>query len=188
MKEGEQRIGFDPLGRQVIFTENGERIANKLSDIEIDYIQRELIGDQKSLGEILEEMKDVYPEFYRAPRDYDYSTVVLALESVLRMYPELLKRRTDSVADNLLTRYPDSFSGRKVEADEVLICFDWIFRTDVVEDVGPVTKLEALSLFRKLPQNVQEGIRLRYFDIAISGAEEQEVADGGRYAVTVKRA
>ena len=145
-----------------------------LSGIEIDFIGGELRNDQKSLGQILQELKEAYPGFYKSPETVSREEIVEAIEMVLRRHPEIVKQTTASIHTRLLSKHPVELSGKMVGEGEVIIPFEWVIAGVVSGDVGPVAVLEALNIFRKLPVNIQGAIRCQH---------QESARESGRYRV-----
>ncbi len=170
LKGEDLKIFFLPLQGQLKIGP----ITFDLSGIEIDFIQAGLENDQKSLGQILSELKEAYPGFYKSPETITREEIVEAIEMVLRRHPEIVKEPIASLPARLLSKHPVELSGRMSGRGEVVIAFEWVVSGVMREDVGPVATLEAINIFRKLPVNVQAGIRVQH---------TKSASEGGRYCV-----
>jgi len=149
-------------------------VTFQLSGIEVDYISAALENDQKSLGQILEELKEAYPGFYKHPEAITREEIVEAIEMVLKRHPEIVKDPIASLQARLLSKHPVELSGKMAGPGEVIIAFEWVVSGVEREDVGPVAAIEALNIFRKLPVNIQSGIRVQCLESA---------SESGRYLV-----
>lgn len=149
-------------------------ITFELAGVEIDFIQEGLKYDRKSLGQILTEMKEAYPGFYCEPEQVTREQIVEAVEMVIKRHPEVIKDPIASIQARLLTKHPVELSGKMTGPGEVIVAFEWVVSGDERADVGPVSNLEAINIFRKLPVGIQLGIRSQY---------ERSASEGGRYRV-----
>jgi hypothetical protein len=154
-------IRFDSIAKTLVI----DREHYRLSEVEISFVQTRLTGDTRSLGEIIREMKAEFPEFYLQPEAYTSGDVSQAIERVISEERGLLKADGTSTHDRLLTGHPTEYAGRPVAENEVVVCFDWILSGDKPKDLGPVAMLEGFNIFRKLPVQVQAGIRYLFFEV-----------------------
>ncbi len=137
------------------------RLTVTLAGIEVDMIEAGLANDQKSLGAIITEMKRDYPGFYCAPSEVTREHVVEAVEMVMKRHPEVVKDPLPTLHGRLLSKHPIELSGKNPASGEVIIAFEFVITGEERGDVGPVARLMALNLFRKLPVGIQAGIRYR---------------------------
>jgi len=145
-----------------------------LSGIEIDFIVAGLQGDRKSLGTILTELRKAHPGFYKCPERIERGEIVEAIEMVIRRHPEIIKDPIASIQARLLSKHPVELSGKMVGPGEVIVAFEHTVSGEDRADVGPVSKLEAINIFRKLPVNIQRAIKSQY---------RESVPESGRYLV-----
>ena len=132
-----------------------------LAGIEIDMIEAGLANDRKSLMTILTEMKRDYPGFYCDHSEVTREQVVEATEMVMKRHPEVVKDPLPTLHGRLLSKHPVEVSGRIPASGEVILAFEFAITGEEREDVGPVSRLMALNIFRKLPVGIQAGIRYR---------------------------
>jgi hypothetical protein len=108
---------------------------------------------------ILTEMKRDYPGFYCDPSEVTREQVVEAVEMVLKRHPEIIKDPLPTLHGRLLSKHPVEVSGRIPTLKETIIAFEFATTGEERGDVGPVSRLVGLNIFRKLPVGIQVGIR-----------------------------
>ena len=167
------KICYIPVAKQI---KVGEKFF-QLSDLEMNFIDRWLVGDRLSLGRIVEEMRATFPEFYFVPEDIGEKVIRKTIEATLALAQNkgLIKTIPEGADFVGVSSYPEVHSGRKVLPEEVVICFDWLFDKASGDDLSLVAKLTGLNVYYKLPANVQQSIRKLF---------QTGNADSGRYVVT----